>query len=85
MSSRFVHVANINEIKDGEMKVVEVDGEQVYMVNIKGRFYAINNICTHEGGPLNEGILDGYEIECLWHSAHFDVKTGEVKSSPAIS
>jgi nitrite reductase/ring-hydroxylating ferredoxin subunit len=44
---------------------------------------SINNICTHEGGPLADGTLDGYEVECPWHGSKFDVRTGEVKNPPA--
>lgn len=83
MSSKFIHVANTNDIKDGSMKLVEANGEQICIINIKGKYYAINNVCTHHGGPLNEGTLDGYEVECPWHGARFDVRNGEVKAPPA--
>jgi Rieske Fe-S protein len=42
-----------------------------------------NNICTHEGGPLADGTLEGYEVECPWHGSKFEVRTGEVKNPPA--
>ena len=65
------------------MKEVQVDGESVCIANVDGKYYAIGNICTHEGGPLADGTLDGYEVECPWHNSKFDVRTGEVISPPA--
>jgi ferredoxin-NADP reductase/nitrite reductase/ring-hydroxylating ferredoxin subunit len=65
------------------MKEVQLDGENICLVNVEGKYYAINNICTHEGGPLADGTLDGYEVECPWHGSKFDVRTGEVKEPPA--
>jgi ferredoxin-NADP reductase/nitrite reductase/ring-hydroxylating ferredoxin subunit len=65
------------------MKEIQLDGEIICLVNVGGKYYAIGNICTHEGGPLADGTLDGYEVECPWHSSKFDVRTGEVKEPPA--
>ena len=65
------------------MKEVQLDGEIICLVNVEGKYYAIGNICTHEGGPLADGTLDGYEVECPWHNSKFDVRTGEVKEPPA--
>jgi len=65
------------------MKEVQVDGESICIVNVEGKYYAIGNICTHEGGPLADGTLEGYEVECPWHASKFDVRTGEVKEPPA--
>ena len=53
----------------------------VSMVN--GKVYALDAVCSHEGGPLEEGTLEGYEIECPWHGSKFDVRTGEVTNPPA--
>ena len=65
------------------MKIFQFNGEEVCVVNVDGRYYAINNICTHEGGPLADGKLEGYEVECPWHGSKFDVRTGEVTNPPA--
>ncbi|MFZ0510967.1 MAG: non-heme iron oxygenase ferredoxin subunit [Candidatus Nitrosopolaris sp.] len=56
---------------------VEVDGEKICVVNVEGKYYAIGNVCTHIGGPLAEGTLEGYEVEYPWHGSKFDVRTGE--------
>lgn len=85
MSSQedFVKVADINEIKSSQMKEVEVEGQKILIANIKEKYYAIGNICTHEGGPLANGTLHDFEVECPWHGSKFDVRTGEVTNLPA--
>ena len=65
------------------MKEVQVDGGNICVANVEGKYYAIGSICTHEGGPLADGTLEGYEVECPWHGSKFDVRTGEVTSPPA--
>ena len=79
----FVKIAQINDIQPLQMKIFQFNGEEVCIVNVHGRYYAINNICTHEGGPLADGKLEGYEVECPWHGSKFDVRTGEVTNPPA--
>src|SRR5687768_3333485 len=79
----FVKVANTKDIQPSQMKEVEVNGQNICVVNVEGKYYAIGSICTHEGGPLADGILEGYEVECPWHGSKFDVRTGEVMSPPA--
>jgi glycine betaine catabolism B len=83
LSEDFVKVADTKDIQPSHMKGVQVDGENICVVNVEGKYFAINNICTHEGGPLADGTLDGYEVECPWHGSKFDVRTGEVKNPPA--
>ncbi|VFJ14864.1 Rieske 2Fe-2S domain-containing protein [Candidatus Nitrosocosmicus franklandus] len=79
----FVRVADIQDIPSSKMKEVQVEGESICIINVNGKYYAIGSICTHEGGPLADGTLDEYEIECPWHNSKFDVRTGEVTSPPA--
>ena len=66
------------------MKVYQVNGQSVCVANIDGKYFAINNVCSHEGGPLVDGELQGYEVECPWHQSKFDMRTGEVKAPPAV-
>jgi nitrite reductase/ring-hydroxylating ferredoxin subunit len=61
----------------------EVGGKSIALFNVDGVFYAIDNTCTHRGGPLSEGVLDGKEVTCPWHGAVFDVTTGQVLRPPA--
>jgi nitrite reductase/ring-hydroxylating ferredoxin subunit len=77
LSEDFVKVAETKDIEPLTMKVVDIEGEKVCIINIEG------NVCTHMGGPLNEGTLEGYEIECPWHGSKFDVRTGEPTKPPA--
>jgi ferredoxin-NADP reductase/nitrite reductase/ring-hydroxylating ferredoxin subunit len=79
----FVKAAEIKDIPASKMKEVQVDGENICVANVEGKYYAIGSICTHEGGPLADGTLEGYEVECPWHQSKFDVTTGEVTSPPA--
>jgi nitrite reductase/ring-hydroxylating ferredoxin subunit len=79
----FVRVASTDEIPLGTMRKVEAAGQEILIVNIDDKYYALDNVCTHVGGPLDEGRLEGYEIQCPWHASRFDVRTGEVKGGPA--
>jgi len=79
----FVIVAETKDIQTSQMKEVQIDSEDVCIANVDGKYYAIGNVCTHEGGPLADGVLEGYEVECPWHQSRFDVRTGEVRGPPA--
>ncbi len=79
-----VRVASRQELPPGGKKLVEVDGRAVALFNVDGVFYAIDDVCTHDGGPLAEGNLQGCEIECPRHGARFDVRTGQPLCMPAI-
>ena len=79
----FVKVAETKDIAAGTGILVELGGERIALFNVDGAFYAIGDTCTHSGGPLSEGDLDGEVVTCPWHGAEFDVKTGEVVSPPA--
>lgn len=79
----FVEVARLDEITDGDMKVVEVGGEEIALCRVGGKVYAISNRCTHDGGSLGQGETMGYLIECPRHGSRFDVRTGRVLTLPA--
>ena len=83
MSEDFVKAAESKDIAPSSMKAVDVAGEKVCIINIEGNYHAIGNVCTHVGGPLDEGTLEGYEVECPWHGSKFDVRTGEPTKPPA--
>ena len=83
VGSDFIRVASTSEIPEGRMKKVLVGSQQVLVSNVKGKYYAIGNVCTHLGGPLDRGILEGREVQCPLHGSHFDVTSGEVKRGPA--
>jgi len=79
----FVKVATVAEIARGEAKAVEAGGKTIALFNLEGTFYAIDDTCTYEGGPLSEGIVVGTEVTCPWHGAVFDITSGAVLASPA--
>lgn len=83
--AEFVKVASVGEVPPGEMKIVEVDGDEVVLANVGGDIVAFGNECTHRGGPLGEGILMDEVVECPWHAGQFNVKTGEVVGPPPDS
>ncbi len=72
-----------SDIEEGGSRVVDVDGRQVAVFKIGGKIYAIDNICPHRGGPLNEGYLEGKMLTCPWHAWQFDVTTGACETVPA--
>ena len=80
---KFVKVATTSKIADQSAMCVEVEGMRIAIFNLGGEFYAIDNICTHMGGPLSEGSVRGEEVECPWHGAHFNIKSGKVTGPPA--
>jgi len=81
----FVKVARTEEVPVGTARMVEVNGKEIALFNVGGSFHAIDNTCTHVGGSLSEGEIDGAEVTCPWHGAMFDVTTGQVLGPPAAS
>lgn len=79
----FVDVLPSQEIQEGQMRRASVNGTPVLLVRRDGQIYAIANTCSHLGGPLDEGSLEGNCVTCPWHGSQFDVTTGEVLSGPA--
>jgi 3-phenylpropionate/trans-cinnamate dioxygenase ferredoxin component len=80
----YVKVAACDELPQGGKKLAEIDGRAIALFHIDDGYYAIDDVCTHDGGPLAEGELSGCEIICPRHGARFDVKTGRALSMPAI-
>lgn len=81
--SDWINVIDQNALADGEHVVIDVDGTDVAVFKIEGQFYAIEDVCTHDGAEIASGKLEGCEIICPRHGARFCVKTGTVKSPPA--
>jgi nitrite reductase (NADH) small subunit len=73
----FQRVAQVGEIPPGEGRVVHVNDRPIALFNVGGTFYAIHNVCPHEGGPLGEGRLKGCVVSCPWHDLSFDVRNGQ--------
>jgi 3-phenylpropionate/trans-cinnamate dioxygenase ferredoxin component len=83
-SAEFVTLAETTEVAPGQVKVYEVQGRRIALCNVDGAFYAIDDVCTHDGGSLDQGELEGYQIECPRHGARFDVRNGRVLALPAV-
>ncbi|HXQ23733.1 MAG TPA: Rieske 2Fe-2S domain-containing protein [Candidatus Acidoferrales bacterium] len=80
--ANFVRVAATSEIPAGQGKAVEVNGKTIAVFNCDGAFYAIDNTCKHQGGPLGEGELEGTTVICPWHGWTYDVTTGVSPDDP---
>jgi 3-phenylpropionate/trans-cinnamate dioxygenase ferredoxin subunit len=83
-STEFVKLAGIDDVAPGQVKVYEAQGRRIALCNVEGTFYAIDDVCTHDSGPLDQGELEGYQIECPRHGARFDVRSGRVLALPAV-
>ena len=79
----FIKVATTAELADEQAKLVELEGQKIALFHVDGAFYAVSDTCTHRGGPLSEGELEGAEVTCPWHGAKFDIRTGAVVGPPA--
>ncbi len=79
----FVKIGKASEIADQCAKCVEIKGRSIAVFNLGGEFYAMDDLCTHEEGPLSEGFIEGEEVECPWHAARFNIKTGKALCEPA--
>ncbi len=81
----YIKVAKTNELENSSAKLVEAEGKSLALIRCEDSYYAIDNDCTHVGGPLCEGEISGEEVTCPWHGARFNVKTGEAMGGPARS
>jgi nitrite reductase/ring-hydroxylating ferredoxin subunit len=80
----FVKVATLDEIPPGRARLIEVNGHEIAVFNLDGTIHAIDNSCTHVGGPLCEGEISGSDVTCPWHGAVFDITTGRAVGPPAF-
>lgn len=83
-ASPWVSVLDAADVPEGTVEVVEINGQRLAVCNTGEGFYTIADVCTHDGGALDQGELMGCEIECPRHGARFDVTTGKVKALPAV-
>jgi len=81
--SDFVRVARASDVPDPGRQLVEVDEQLIALFQIGGKFYALDDVCTHDGGPLAEGQLEGFTIACPRHGAKFDIRDGRALTMPA--
>ena len=79
----FHKVTQTKNLAPGQGMAVEVAGNRIALFNVDGTFYAIGDTCTHRGGPLSEGSLEGSTVTCPWHGANYDIRTGKNLTPPA--
>lgn len=72
-----------SELPDNSRVFIEIDGKSVVVLNSKGNYYAIGDVCSHDGGPIGDGEIEGDEIICPRHGARFCLKNGKVTHLPA--
>ena len=75
-------VGKTSDITPGKMIKVSIDGRDILVANIDGKYFATDDSCTHSGSSLSEGKLDGCVITCGWHAAEFDCKDGKFLKFP---
>lgn len=81
---KWVKVAKVEEVPEGQTKRVEAEGrDPIALFRVGGVFYALDNACTHAGGPLAEGVVNEGQVECPWHGARFKLASGEALTPPA--
>ena len=82
--SDFIRVIDVGEVPDPGKTLVEVEGEMIALFHVEGRWHAIDDVCTHDGGPLADGELRDHKIACPRHGAKFDIRTGAALTMPAV-
>ena len=81
--SEFVHIATVADVPDGSKQYYEIEDRLVVLFHVDGQFHCLDDVCTHDGGPLGEGQLTGHQIACPRHGAKFDIRTGQALTMPA--
>ena len=81
--SDWITVAKVGELEPGARKIIDVDGSQIVVFNLEGKYYAIEDVCTHDGGQLTGGEVEGDQIVCPRHGARFCIRTGAALTAPA--
>jgi nitrite reductase/ring-hydroxylating ferredoxin subunit len=68
------------DLEEGKLIKVDINGKSIVLTNINGKFYTMDSVCSHEGGPLEEGTLDDYTLTCPWHQGKFDIRTAKASA-----
>ena len=79
---KFVKLARTDEMANQPARCIEVEGQKIALFKSEAAFCALSGACTHRGGPLSEGDVEGTEVTCPWHGAKFDLRTGAVLGPP---
>jgi naphthalene 1,2-dioxygenase ferredoxin component len=82
MSDNWMDAAALDDVPEGDVVGVVVQGKQIALYEVEGQIYATDNLCTHGAARMSDGFLEGREIECPLHQGRFDVCTGKAMCSP---
>lgn len=82
---RFVQITSVQEMPDGERLIFEIDDLPIVLYALNGKYFATGDECSHDGGPIGDGEVEGNEIICPRHGARFDLRTGKVTRLPAVT
>lgn len=82
--AKMVKIGGVDDLRPGERMFVDFENATLAVFNVEGEYYCIEDVCTHDGGPVAEGPLDGFAIVCPRHGAMFDIRDGEVLAMPAV-
>lgn len=80
----WIEVARVGDIPPGEFRPVAVNGAMLVLFNLDGEYFALDDVCTHDGGPLSDGVVQGDNVACPRHGACFNIRTGAVTAPPAV-
>ena len=80
----FVEIAPASELPNGERLFVDLGDKPIVIFNIAGQYFAIGDVCTHDDGPLGDGLIEGNHVVCPRHGAEFDIRTGKAVQMPAV-
>lgn len=81
----YVKAAETSELQPGQMKRIDLAGKEILLANVGGRFFAISNKCSHMGGDLSKGKLEGNQVTCPRHGSRFELSTGRAISGPKVA
>ena len=73
----FIEIGAVAELLAGERIFIDIDGQPIVVFEISGRYFAIEDVCSHDGNPLGDGDLDGFDVVCPRHGARFDIRSGK--------
>ena len=80
----YYRITTINELPDGERLFFEINGQPIVLFAVNGQYFATSDECSHDGGPIGDGKIEGFEIICPRHGARFDIRTGKATRFPAV-
>jgi len=82
--AEFVEILPVSELPNGERLFVDLGDKPIVIFNIAGQFFAIGDICTHDDGPLGDGVIEGNNIVCPRHGGEFEISSGKAVQLPAV-